>query len=133
MKDLLGKKSASVQKTVLPRNVGPLNSLRKSCVETGKQSTDVGSGKLRPAGLSYLRLLHFPGRCERKAKDFVLDCCNLASSKLPRYDDLRDNYLKYFFERPGYRRVLDEDKPAGKVSLPFSIGPAGRIDCIRET
>ncbi len=42
------------------------------------------------------------------SKDFILDCCNVNKSRLPRYSDVSDEFLKDFFERPAFKKQLEK-------------------------
>ncbi len=89
----------------------PLGALRKSCADPiVRSAAAVPKGK--SFAPSYVRRTH--GRHDRAGKkrgEFVLDCCNALWSRIPQYSDLRDNYLRYFFDRPSRKCQLDKSAP----------------------
>eukprot|EP01022_Parablepharisma_sp_SALTPOND_P033541 TRINITY_DN88976_c0_g1_i1.p2 TRINITY_DN88976_c0_g1~~TRINITY_DN88976_c0_g1_i1.p2 ORF type:complete len:301 (+),score=19.23 TRINITY_DN88976_c0_g1_i1:791-1693(+) len=47
-----------------------------------------------------------PNTKSKETSEFVLDCCNATRSKIPEYSDTEDTYLKQFFGRPAFKKLI---------------------------
>ena len=50
-------------------------------------------------------------------QDFVLDCCKISTSKMLPYNELNDRYLVEFFEKPVYKKQLEQIESLNDINM----------------
>ena len=69
-------------------------------------------------------------KLNRAKRDFVLDCCNAVKNRIREYNGLNDECLKYFFERPVYKRQIERINLTQSGSKPkLNIKSTSIVNC----
>ncbi len=71
-------------------------------IEAQTASTSGGKSPTIPSRYHWVR------ENGRKKRQFILDCCNTTTSRVPQYDGVDDRNLADFFDRPVFKRQLQK-------------------------